>query len=90
MNGEEMVPMLPWWRGYNGTIKKVGDHRFEVTGVATKINDTTVRITELPIHKWTQTFKAELEAMIADKTDGAVKVSYRLCREVTIVLNPFL
>jgi DNA topoisomerase-2 len=74
MRGEEMVEMLPWWRGFNGTIKKVGEHRYDVTGVARKVNDTTVEIKELPIHKWTQTYKAELEAMIGEKGDGAVKV----------------
>lgn len=66
--------MLPWWRGFNGTIKKTGDNKFEVTGVARKVNDTTVEITELPIHKWTQTFKAELEAMCGEKGEGPIKV----------------
>ena len=61
MKGEEQIPMLPWWRGFNGTIKKMGDNRFEVCGVVRKLNDTTVEITELPIHKWTQNFKAELK-----------------------------
>ncbi|KAH9992512.1 DNA topoisomerase [Russula compacta] len=73
MAGEEQEPMLPWWRGFKGTIKKTGDHKYDVTGIASKINDTTVEITELPIHKWTQTYKAELEAMIGEKGDGAVK-----------------
>lgn len=74
MAGEEMVPMLPWWRGFKGTIKKVSEHKYDVTGFATKINDTTVEITELPIHKWTQSYKTELEAMIGEKGDGIIKV----------------
>ncbi|KAG1825417.1 DNA topoisomerase [Suillus subaureus] len=73
MAGEEIVPMLPWWRGFKGTIKKVGDHKYDVTGIVRKINDTTVEVTELPIHKWTQTYKAELEAMIGEKGDGVIK-----------------
>ncbi|KAI6011667.1 DNA topoisomerase II [Pisolithus microcarpus] len=73
MAGEEMTPMLPWWKGFKGTIRKVGDHKYDVTGIARKINDTTVEITELPIHKWTQTYKAELEAMIGEKGDGVIK-----------------
>lgn len=76
MAGEEMIPMLPWWQGFKGTIKKVGEHKYDVIGVANKINDTTVEITELPIHKWTQSYKAELEAMIGDKGDGVIKVLY--------------
>ncbi|KAI0264983.1 DNA topoisomerase [Gloeopeniophorella convolvens] len=73
MAGEEQETMLPWWRGFKGTIKKTGEHKYDVTGIAKKINDTTVEITELPIHKWTQTYKAELEAMIGEKGDGVVK-----------------
>ncbi|KAF8837947.1 type II DNA topoisomerase [Paxillus ammoniavirescens] len=73
MAGEDVVPMLPWWRGFKGAIKKVGDHKYDVTGLVHKINDTTVEITELPIHKWTQTYKAELEAMIGEKGDGVIK-----------------
>lgn len=66
--------MIPWWRGFKGAVKKVGEHKYDVSGVATKINDTTIEITELPIHKWTQNFKVELEAMISDKDGGAIKV----------------
>ncbi|KAF8203734.1 type II DNA topoisomerase [Pholiota molesta] len=77
MNGEEMVPMTPWWRGFKGEIKLVSKHRYDVFGVIKKLNDTTVEITELPIHKWTQNYKAELEAMIlGDKEkekDGVIK-----------------
>ncbi|KAN0123255.1 DNA topoisomerase, type IIA-like domain containing protein [Russula decolorans] len=73
MAGEEQEPMLPWWRGFKGTIKKTGEHKYDVTGIARKTSDTSIEITELPIHKWTQTYKAELEAMIGEKGDGAVK-----------------
>jgi DNA topoisomerase II len=75
MAGEEQVPMIPWWRGFKGTIKKVSEHKYDVQGVARKINDTTVEITELPIHKWTQNYKAELEAMCGEKGDGVIKVT---------------
>jgi len=82
MVGEEQEPMLPWWRGFKGTIKKTGDHKYDVTGFARKINDTTIEVTELPIHKWTQSYKAKLEAMIGEKGDSAVKVRAppRICR----------
>ena len=79
MEGQEQEPMLPWWRGFKGQIKKVGDHKYDVTGIATKIDDTTVEITELPIHKWTQGYKVELEAMIGEKNEGPVKVSVCAC-----------
>lgn len=52
----------------------VAKHKYDVTGIAKKLNDTTVEITELPIYKWTQNFKADLEGMIGEKGDGVVKV----------------
>ena len=76
MNGEEQVPMFPWWRGFNGEIKSTGKNKYDVTGIARKLNDTQVEITELPIHKWTQNFKAELEAMmVSEKGEAPVKAS---------------
>ena len=79
MNNEELQPMTPWWRGFKGEIKPTAKHKYDVFGVVRKLNDTTVEITELPIHKWTQNYKGELEAMITgdkEKEKGAlVKVS---------------
>lgn len=71
MDGEEMVPMHPWWRGFRGEIKATSKNKYDVFGVATKTSATTVAITELPIHKWTNAYKIELEAMIAGKENEA-------------------
>jgi len=87
MAGEELESMLPWWRGFKGNIKKTAEHKYDVTGIARKINDTTIEITELPIHKWTQNYKAELEAMIGEKGDGVVKAS-RVGRCLRSLLSP--
>ncbi|ESK98132.1 dna topoisomerase ii [Moniliophthora roreri MCA 2997] len=75
MNGEEIVPMHPWWRGFKGEVKLVSKNKYDVTGIATKIDDSTIEITELPIHKWTQNFKAELEAMMVGEksAEGSIK-----------------
>jgi DNA topoisomerase II len=78
MNDEELVSMTPWWRGFKGEIKMTAPNKYDVTGIANKVNETTVEITELPIHHWTGAFKAQLEAMMTnEKGDGAgpVKVS---------------
>ncbi|KAI0029066.1 type II DNA topoisomerase [Vararia minispora EC-137] len=73
MGGEEIVPMDPWWRGFKGTVKKTGENKYDVTGCVRRLDDTSVEITELPIHRWTQNYKQELEGMIGEKGDGAVK-----------------
>ncbi|KZT42853.1 type II DNA topoisomerase [Sistotremastrum suecicum HHB10207 ss-3] len=73
IKGEEMVPMWPWWRGYKGNLKKTGESKWDVCGIVEKIKDNTIQVTELPIHKWTNTFKAELDEMYGEKGDGPVK-----------------
>ncbi|KAG6839914.1 hypothetical protein H0H87_012694, partial [Tephrocybe sp. NHM501043] len=79
MDGEELVPMTPWWRGFKGEIKLVAKQKYEVTGVVTKLNDTTVEITELPIHMWTEKYKEFLETLIVgDKeTPGGTVKDYK-------------
>ena len=56
----EMVS--PWWCGYTGPITKTGDGKWLSTGIVKKINSVTVEITELPIHRWADKYKAELES----------------------------
>ena len=57
-------------------ILKTGEHKYNMTGIACKISDASIEIIELPIHKWTQTYEAELKAMIDEKGDGVVKVCW--------------
>lgn len=59
---------------FKGTIRKVGDHRYEVAGVAEKTSPTTVEITELPIGKWNQAYKTDLEAMLENDKEGGSKI----------------
>ncbi|KAJ7585672.1 DNA topoisomerase II [Mycena floridula] len=74
MNGEELVTMHPWWRGFKGEVKLTAKHKYDVTGIVNKIDATTVEITELPIHMWTRKFKESLETMMGgEKSEGAVK-----------------
>ena len=90
MRGEEQVPMLPWWRGFTGSIRKSGDNKYDVVGRIKKLDDTTVEITELPIHKWTQNFKAELESMCGEKGDGVIKASpFVDVRPVSVITECF-
>ncbi|KAJ3316673.1 DNA topoisomerase 2, partial [Blyttiomyces sp. JEL0837] len=73
MNFEELEPMVPWFRGFNGTIEQVDKDKFKVTGVIKKLSDNTVEITELPIRTWTQTYKEMLEGwMVGDEAKKQV------------------
>ncbi|CAJ2639117.1 unnamed protein product [Trifolium pratense] len=71
LNGEEMVPMDPWYRGFRGTIEKSAkEGGYIVNGSVVEIDEQTFRITELPIRKWTQDYKQFLESI----TDGTPNV----------------
>ncbi|XP_027343059.1 DNA topoisomerase 2 [Abrus precatorius] len=71
LNGETMVPMDPWYRGFKGTIEKSAkEGGYIVNGTVEEINEQTFRITELPIRKWTQDYKQFLESI----TDGTPNV----------------
>lgn len=64
LDGDEMVPMIPWYRGFKGTIEKsLKDASYIVSGIIEEVNETTVRITELPLRRWTQDYKEFLESI---------------------------
>ncbi|OCF33010.1 DNA topoisomerase II [Kwoniella heveanensis BCC8398] len=70
MRGEEPEKMNPWFRGFKGSIERVEQDKYKVSGTIEKIDDKTLEITELPVRKWTQDFKEMLEEM----TTGTEKV----------------
>ncbi|KAF9155958.1 DNA topoisomerase 2 [Linnemannia schmuckeri] len=75
MNGEEQVPLIPWYRGFVGTIEKEKEHRYRVSGLCHELDDTTVQITELPVKTWTTPYKEQIDTWIAgnDKTPAWIK-----------------
>ena len=57
-------------------MKELSKGKYEVCGIAKKLDDSTVEVTELPIHMWTKKFKEQLEGMItSEKGDSQIKVS---------------
>jgi DNA topoisomerase-2 len=70
LRGEKMEEMLPWYKGYTGSIEPnvKEEGKFEVNGVITKKDHKTLEITEIPVRKWTQDYKEFLETLMpADK-----------------------
>ena len=49
MEDKQCEPMMPWFNGFKGTIKKIDDTHYQSKGVYTKMNDVTIKITELPV-----------------------------------------
>jgi len=81
MNGEEQERMTPWFRGFNGTIERIENDKFKVSGIATKVDDKTIEITELPVRKWTQDFKEMIEEMTSGGKDGKTDASASVIKD---------
>lgn len=64
MTGKPMERMTPWYRGFSGTITAINPHKYKVCGRVTKVSSTEVDILELPVGKWTQSYKEHLQKMI--------------------------
>ena len=64
MNGEDMEPMIPWFRGFKGAVTALGQDRYQFQGIIKQTGDNEVEVTELPIRMWTQDFKDKLVEII--------------------------
>uniref|UniRef100_A0A0D9VJV0 DNA topoisomerase 2 n=1 Tax=Leersia perrieri TaxID=77586 RepID=A0A0D9VJV0_9ORYZ len=67
LNNEPVEPMDPWYRGFKGSIQKTstktGGVSYTITGIIEVVDDTTLKITELPIRRWSQDYKEFLESI---------------------------
>lgn len=66
MNDEdsEIKEMIPYYKGFKGTIVKETDNRWKSIGVIKYINKNNVEITELPVGVWKDDFKDHLSKLI--------------------------
>jgi len=65
--------LVPYYLGFNGTIKKSENNSYISKGVYKWIDGETLEITELPIGMWTEDYKEFLENMI---TNGLNNLKY--------------
>jgi len=64
--------LQPWYRGFKGSIVPNQDKSgFEVAGIAKKVANNQIDITELPVKKWTQDYKEFLGKMAEAEGDSA-------------------
>lgn len=72
-----LIPeLVPWYKDWVGTIKKVDDHKFESFGIMERKKvrqQTIVTVTELPIGLWTEKFKEHLEDLLEQKKIKSMK-----------------
>jgi DNA topoisomerase-2 len=76
---EELDELIPWYRGFIGKIEKkpkikpADKEAYNVFGVATVVNENTIRIKELPIGVWTENYLQFLET---HREEGTFIIDY--------------
>ncbi|KAI8096341.1 DNA topoisomerase [Halteromyces radiatus] len=63
MDGEEIVKMKPWYRGFKGVIEAAGPVKYTVDGIAHVTDQGKIKVTELPVRYWTENFKKHLSLL---------------------------
>lgn len=66
MEGEEMVELVPFYRGFEGQIKLDKAGKTYITKGTYVISDSKIIITELPVGMWTDKYKEFLETLVID------------------------
>jgi DNA topoisomerase-2 len=64
LNGVSPLDMMPYYRGFNGIIEKIGSSDYIAKGIYKVISDTVIEITELPIGMYISVYKEFLEKLI--------------------------
>jgi DNA topoisomerase-2 len=62
----KFTKLTPWYRGFTGKIIKEKDNMYLTKGIFIK-SENTIRITELPLTFWTESYKFFLDTVIIQK-----------------------
>ena len=67
---EKEEEIIPWYRGFNGVIEKVGKNKYITKGIYEKKMVKSVQkviVTELPVNVWIDKFKDSVEDLLENK-----------------------
>lgn len=65
LTDEQNLPLTPHTRGWVGRLESLGG-KYKTHGTWSLTDETTLDITELPLGRWTQSLKEDLEKMLQD------------------------
>ena len=66
-NQDTNIDLIPWYRGFTGTISKTDNTSFITKGKYRKIKNHEYEITELPVGSWTEKYIEYLDKVSVDK-----------------------
>ncbi len=62
---DELPPLEPFYKNFNGTIRRLKPNKFAIFGAAAQLSDASFEITELPIGTTTQVYKTKVLEKLA-------------------------
>ena len=72
LSDKDFPDLVPYYKGFKGSIIKVGDNKFITRGVYERRSNQII-ITELPILTWTDKYKEYLETLLQNKKIKSLK-----------------
>ena len=83
--GKPLAPLVPWFRGFTGSIVKYDDTTWVTSGVYhIDMKARELTITELPVHAWTNDYKAWLEEWIYETKSSLFKSYVNLSSDLAV------
>jgi len=79
----ESIEFIPFYQGFKGTVSKINDNKFLISGKYEKIGEDKIRITELPVGTWTMPYLKYLEELLDGSLDKNGKKSIPILKDVT-------
>ena len=74
INNKPFEEMIPWWEGFNGSVIKINNNTYNISG-NWKIDNNKIIITELPVGEWTSNYKEFIEKILDDNSSKITKIS---------------
>ena len=88
----DQISFVPYYEGFTGTVSKIAEQKYLIKGRYEKIGEDKIRITELPVGKWTMPYTTFLESLMdgtsvdkaGKKIPPVIKDFTSICTEVSI------
>jgi DNA topoisomerase-2 len=88
----DAIDFVPYYEGFKGSVSRLTDQKYLIKGLYEKIGEDKIRITELPVGKWTMPYTTFLESLMdgtsvdkaGKKIPPTIKDFTSVCTEVSI------
>ena len=97
LNKQELnLELKPWYRGFKGNIQSTSPGSYITVGKYEVVNESTIRITELPVGTWTEKYIDYLDKISVERGKESAKNFVRSLTDnssdttvdITIKMNP--